>query len=87
MADPRGRDVVAALVSQGIYLGSPPPNPQAELDRLAESAPEWRLLLQLTSDGDLDWMWGDCGNLYWWIRAQDAVAGAWERWWIQLQCS
>ena len=75
-----------ALVTRGIQLGSPPDLPKAELDRLAADAHEWRLLLQLGSDSALQWMWGDAGGLYFWIRAADIEAGRWDRSWFQLQC-
>ena len=75
-----------ALVTQGVYLGGPPDLAPEELERLAARASEWRLLLQLDSDDDLDWMWGDCGRLYWWMREADIRAGNWDRAWFQLQC-
>ncbi|MBO6939051.1 MAG: DUF1963 domain-containing protein [Deltaproteobacteria bacterium] len=75
-----------ALVTQGVYLGRPPDVDEEELERLASSHGEWRLLLQLASDDDLDWMWGDLGNLYFWMREADIAAGAWDQAWFQLQC-
>ncbi|MFK7987344.1 MAG: YwqG family protein [Sandaracinaceae bacterium] len=75
-----------ALVTQGVYLGEPPDLSQDELDHLAREARDWKLLLQLGSDDDLGWMWGDCGNLYFWMRESDIAAGNWEQAWFQLQC-
>jgi uncharacterized protein YwqG len=76
-----------ALVTKGVYLGGPPDIPREELDRLAADADEWKLLLQLVSDEDLGWMWGDLGNLYYWMRASDIESGAWEAAWLELQCT
>lgn len=77
---------LCALVTQGVYLGRPPDIPTAELDRMAASDPNWRLLFQFASDDDIDWMWGDLGKVYFWMREQDIAAGAWDRAWLQLQC-
>lgn len=74
-----------ALVTQGVYLGRPPDIPTAQLDRMAASDPNWRLLFQFASDDDISWMWGDLGKVYFWMREQDIVAGAWDNAWLQLQ--
>jgi uncharacterized protein YwqG len=75
-----------SLVTKGIYLGRPPDKAREELDRLAADAHEWRLLLQLASDDRLGWMWGDTGNLYWWMREESIRTRAWEDGWFELQC-
>lgn len=48
---------------------------------------EWTLLLQLDSDQDLGWCWGDAGYLYFWISTVDLAAGCFERPWVTLQCT
>ena len=54
---------------------------------LAEArASEWRLLLQIDSDDELDYMWGDVGMLYFWVRANDAKRGHFEDVWMEFQC-
>ena len=55
--------------------------------RLAPGAKDWRLLLQFSSDDDLDVMWGDVGDLYFWVREQDARKGDFSNVWLVLQCS
>ena len=74
-----------ALVSRGVYLGKPPELAADELERLSADAGEWKLLLQLASDEELGWMWGQTGNLYWWMRESDIRRGAWDQAWFQLQ--
>lgn len=76
--------VLCALVSGGVYLGTPPP-PGPDTDRLAATAPAWRLLFQCASDAQRGLYWGDDGRLYFWIREDDARAGRWDRAWLQLQ--
>ncbi len=76
------------LVSNGIYLGGPPPESEkAKIESLKQNAKDWRLLLQLDSDHDAaDWMWGDCGKLYFWIKKQDLQAANFIDGWGVLQC-
>ena len=49
-------------------------------------AKDWRLLLQMDSDDDLDVMWGDAGILYFWIQADEARRGDFSNAWMILQC-
>ena len=53
---------------------------------LAAGSP-WTLLLQLDSDRDLGWQWGDMGLLYFWIPDEDLAAGRFDRVWTLLQCT
>lgn len=46
-------------------------NEQSQADRLGK---DHALLLQLASDGGMNWMWGDCNTLQFWIRLQDLAA-------------
>lgn len=75
------------LVSNGIYCGDSSGYESARAAKLAGGAKDWRLLLQFASDDALDVMWGDFGNLYFWVREQDARAGQFDRVWTVLQCS
>lgn len=47
---------------------------------------DWRLLLQLDSDGAAHLMWGDSGRLYLWIRREDLQAKRFDRCWVLVQC-
>lgn len=76
------------LVSNGIYLGGDQPIDQARADELAPGVADWTLLLQLDTDDDgPEWMWGDCGRLYFWIRKQDLARADFSNIWGVLQCS
>lgn len=52
----------------------------------ATRASDWRLLLQLGTDADGPWCWGDGGGLYFCIRAQDLDAARFDRVWTVMQC-
>lgn len=76
--------------SRGIYVGGG----RAETDEGAaadcfEKSRDWTLLLQLgsvnTGEEELDW--GDCGNLYFYIRKQDLAAKNFDDVWLVLQCT
>lgn len=47
---------------------------------------KWILLFQLDSDEDLDFMWGDGGRIYFWIKEKDLKAKKFEKVWMQSQC-
>ena len=74
------------LVSHGIDCGSGNPYRTPRALALAPGADDWRLLLQLDTDGECNLFWVDCGRLYVWIREQDARAGRWDAAWVVLQC-
>jgi len=73
------------LVSRGIYLGGDRGEPVVPPDA-ERAAREWRLLLQVDSDGDVGTEWGDVGRIYFWIRAQDLEARDFSRVHLSLQC-
>lgn len=47
----------------------------------------WTMLLQLESDRNLGWCWGDAGCLYFWLPTDDLAAARFDRCWVVLQCS
>jgi uncharacterized protein YwqG len=62
------------LASQGMELsdGAAYVDPQA--GKLPPGVPEWRLLLQLSTDDEVGFYWGDgLGRLYIWIRERDLL--------------
>jgi len=58
-----------------------------EVAHLKEGVKDWQLLLQLDCDGNLDWMWGDAGMVYFWIRSQDLEPQNFSNVWCEMQCS
>jgi uncharacterized protein YwqG len=80
-------EVECQLVSNGFYCGEPlPPEEQRRAEKLLPGAKDWTLLLQLDTDDEPGWMWGDMGILYFWVRREDLEAGAFEKGWCVLQC-
>ena len=45
----------------------------------------WRLLVQVSSDPELDLEWGDWGKLYVWIRTEDLRTGRFDRVYGEIQ--
>ena len=76
----------AQLVMNGLYCGNESGynDPRAaELERFCE---DWSLLLQLDSEDDAGFMWGDCGMLYYWARSADIARPDFTKAWMTLQC-
>jgi hypothetical protein len=74
------------LVTNGITFAQR--RKEAErVEQLEPRARDWRLLLQVESDGNAKMMWGDAGRLYFWIREEDLRAARFDRTWPMFQCS
>jgi uncharacterized protein YwqG len=50
------------------------------------SSTQWQLLFQLDSDEIGEFMWGDGGMLYYWIRKSDLLARDFTKHWMTGQC-
>lgn len=74
------------LASNGIYVGNPEGYRDPRVESLREGAREWKLLLQLDTDDDCGWMWGDVGTIYFWVRESDALRGDFSKVWMIFQC-
>ncbi|MCK4873987.1 MAG: DUF1963 domain-containing protein [Phycisphaerales bacterium] len=79
-------DMECQLASHGLYCGDATGYQDARAVGLGSGASDWRLLLQMDSDDDLDAMWGDEGMVYFWVRAEDASKGDFDNAWLILQC-
>ena len=55
--------------------------------KVKDQTKDWRLLLQIASDGELDYMWGDAGLLYFAIRRDALARPLSENAWYIFQCS
>ena len=74
------------LAFSGIDLRSDAGYDDPRAAQLAGGAADWMLLLQVDTDDEAGWMWGDCGTLYYWIRRPDLLAGRFDRVWMIFQC-
>jgi uncharacterized protein YwqG len=74
------------LVTNGLYCGDESGYRDTRAHGLRSGAANWRLLLQVDSDDDLDVMWGDLGLVYYWVEEQRARDGDFSNAWVILQC-
>jgi uncharacterized protein YwqG len=74
------------VVSRGLAMGSSEEWRQAEPMFDVEREADWRLLLQLDTDDDAGWVWGDVGTLYFTIPRSHPIGSAYEEAWLVLQC-
>lgn len=65
-------DMEAQLLDQGISIETFQTLPASQQGQALHGFEDWELLLQLDSDDDLGWMWGDSGLIYFLVRASDA---------------
>lgn len=76
----------AQLVMNGLYCGNASGYNDPRAGELERTCEHWSLLLQLDSDDDAGFMWGDCGMLYYWARSADNARRDFTRVWMTLQC-
>jgi uncharacterized protein YwqG len=81
-----GMELECQLASNGVYCGDETGFKDARAQSLAAGAAQWKLLLQMDSDEDLDVMWGDAGTIYYWVQADAARDGRFDNAWLILQC-
>lgn len=79
------------IVSRGYYTGDQEGYEkiqEQEKPGIAQRAGDWRLLLQMDTveTDDYELMFGDCGRLYFWIRAQDLKERKFDDIWLISQC-
>lgn len=78
-------------VSRGIYCGNSASYeslPEETKMDIKQHAQDWILLLQLSTiiKDDFEWMFGDCGMLYFYIRKDDLAARSFDNVHFSLQC-
>jgi uncharacterized protein YwqG len=74
------------LASHGVYCGDAKGYESKEAAALEGGVADWRLLFQIAADDDFGAMWGDAGNIYFWVQETDARAVRFEDVWLVLQC-
>jgi uncharacterized protein YwqG len=74
------------LVTNGLYCGDASGYEDPRADELKSGVGNWRLLLQLDEDDELDMMWGDSGIIYYWVEEDKAQKGDFSNVWLVLQC-
>lgn len=63
--------------------------PQKEKEDIKEKSAEWMLLFQMGTieTENAEYMFGDCGHLYFWIKKQDLKKLDFDKVWMIMQCS
>jgi uncharacterized protein YwqG len=74
------------LVSQGLPIGNTEDWERAHRTPRNGSKDDWRLLLQLDTDDDAGWMWGDVGTLFYAVDSTRPPMAAITEAWMVLQC-
>ncbi len=75
------------LVANGLYCGDATGYEDPRRRVLAPGASSWRHLLQLASDDNPGTMWGDDGNLFFWLDADSLDESDFVHIWMILQCT
>jgi hypothetical protein len=70
------------LASHGVYCGDAKGYESKEAAALKGGVADWRLLFQIAADDDYGAMWGDAGNIYFWVQERDARAVRFEDVWL-----
>ena len=73
------------MITNGVCAGNADGDVDPGRVGFRKSAHDWRLLLQLNSDDDLGWQWGDEGMIYFWCREGDIARQRFDRGWTMLQ--
>ena len=47
---------------------------------------DWHLLLQMDTDDEIDWMWGDAGAMFYLMHRDDLSNREWDKCWLVAQC-
>jgi uncharacterized protein YwqG len=75
------------IVSRGFPLGTAEELDRGRAQRDPSREREWRLLLQIDTDGRAGWMWSDTSTLFFSMRRSVPVPGTYDDVWLTLQCS
>ena len=78
--------VECQLVSHGLYCGDGRGYRNPKAKKLKGGALDWELLLQIDSDPNASMMWGDCGEIYYWIPRKELQERNFDAAWMILQC-
>lgn len=85
------REQCEEVAGRGFYLGNGDYSKNLTDEEIADikaKRRDWILLFQLGDDiaESIGTMFGDCGNIYFWIRKQDLAERRFDKVWCILQC-
>jgi uncharacterized protein YwqG len=80
-----GMQLQCQLVTHGLYCGDQTGYEDPKAEELAPAATDWRLLLQIDSDHELNLSFGDAGILHFWIRREDLQQRRFDHTWMTVE--
>lgn len=75
------------LIANDVYCGDTEHFEHPQIKEFETKAHDWHLLLQIDSDDEAGFMWGDVGRIYFWIRKQDLSNRNFGNVWVIMQCT
>ena len=79
------QQLVCQLGANGMEYLDRSPDAVAMRQQSWDQAAAWHLLLQVDSDPDVGFEWGDVGRIYYWVRDEDSVADRLNDTWLVCQ--
>ena len=80
------------LNTRHLMLGNPlqiqPTEPRQEAAAVLArgQSEDWQLLLQMDSDDEINWTWGDAGAMFYLMHRDDLATREWSKCWLIAQC-
>lgn len=81
-----GMELICQLASSGYFCGSDWSHLGEVMPQMQDAAKRWHLVLQIDSDEELEFDWGDAGTVYFWAPADSQGKLQIHAAWVAMQC-
>ncbi len=81
-----GMELICQLASSGYFCGSDWSHLGEVMPQMEDAAKRWQLVLQIDSDEELGFDWGDAGTVYFWAPADSQNKLQIHAAWVAMQC-
>jgi hypothetical protein len=78
-------ELMCELASRGVSPWRVPQSTDADFEDIMDAASQWGLLLQLTSNADAGFEWGDGGHFYFYGRKAAMAQGIFDNIWVAYE--